>query len=147
MTSRNHSYCGHGNVFGIIGLFVNDPLLCLTAHHIPISLIPLQVLPPPASLLSPSPYLASSCTSFLRDCDEFVDAIGPDRPFLGGSQPNLADLAAYGVLKAVERTPTFEDAMKGSPKARAWYARVAEAIGPSSRVSTEGSAWSLAAKS
>ena len=41
--------------------------------------------------LSPMPYP--------RDCNEFIDAVGPSRPFLGGSSPNLADLAVYGVLK------------------------------------------------
>ena len=43
-----------------------------------------------------------------KDVDSFVDALrGHD--FLGGSTPNLADLSAYGVLKAVQGTPTYND--------------------------------------
>ncbi|KAG1681334.1 hypothetical protein FOA52_007380 [Chlamydomonas sp. UWO 241] len=76
-------------------------------------------------------------------CDELVDAVGPNRLFLGGDQPNLADLAAYGVLTAVARTPTYEDALANS-RIRGWYDRVAVAIGPSSRTGTIGSEWGLA---
>lgn len=78
-----------------------------------------------------------------RACNEFVDAIGPKRAFMGGDKPNLADLAVYGVLKAVEKTPTYEDALANS-KIRPWVERTAAAIGGSARVSTEGSTWGLA---
>jgi hypothetical protein len=78
-----------------------------------------------------------------RACNEFIDAIGPKQPFMGGDKPNLADLAVYGVLKAVERTPTYEDALANS-KIRPWVERTAAAIGNSARVSTEGSTWGLA---
>lgn len=47
------------------------------------------------------------------DCNKLVDSLG-GQPFLGGSAPNLADLAAFGVLRAVEHTPTFRDAMEHS---------------------------------
>ncbi|KAL6765880.1 glutathione S-transferase [Haematococcus lacustris] len=67
------------------------------------------------------------------DCNKLVDALPPGQPFLGGAEPNLADLSAYGVLKAVWHTPTFEDAMQFS-KIAAWYQRVEAAIGQSARV-------------
>ena len=94
--------------------------------------------PPPPPTLAPPPTH--------RDCDQFIDAVGPNRPFLGGATPNLADLAVYGVLKAVDKTPTFEDAMKGS-RIGAWYRRVTPAVGGSSRAGpSEGSSWGLGAK-
>ncbi|KAJ9510120.1 hypothetical protein QJQ45_015606, partial [Haematococcus lacustris] len=67
------------------------------------------------------------------DCNKLVDALPPGQPFLGGAEPNLADLSAYGVLKAVWHTPTFEDAMQFS-KIAAWYQRVEAAIGQSARI-------------
>jgi microsomal prostaglandin-E synthase 2 len=39
---------------------------------------------------------------------EWIDAIGKDRPFMGGKQPNLADLACYGVLNALEGMEAFD---------------------------------------
>ncbi len=42
------------------------------------------------------------------EVDGFVDALG-GRDYLGGSAPNLADLAAFGVLRAVAGTPTYND--------------------------------------
>ena len=74
----------------------------------------------------------------VRACDEFVDAVGPNRPFLGGAQPNLADLAVYGVLRAVRETPAFTDAMQHS-QIEPWYKRAEAVIGDNSRTSTEGS--------
>lgn len=54
-------------------------------------------------------------------------------PFLGGATPNLGDLAAYGVLKAVWHTPTFEDAMTHS-KIKPYYERMEAAVGPSRKL-------------
>lgn len=36
------------------------------------------------------------------------------RPFMGGSQPDLADLAVFGVIRAVTGTDTFNDLMQAS---------------------------------
>jgi hypothetical protein len=82
------------------------------------------------------------CCMHGRACNELVDEVGQKRPFLGGVAPNMADLAVYGVLKAVEKTPTFVDAMQHS-RIQPWYNRMTEVIGPASRVSTEGSTWGL----
>lgn len=43
-----------------------------------------------------------------KEVDGFVAALH-GRDFMGGSSPNLADLSAYGVLKAVQGTPTYND--------------------------------------
>ncbi len=67
------------------------------------------------------------------DCNTWVETIGPKRPFLGGSAPGLADLAVYGVLKAVQHTMAFSDAMANS-KIKPWYDRMEKAIGTPSRI-------------
>jgi hypothetical protein len=53
-----------------------------------------------------------------REVDKFVAALG-GRDFLGGSAPNLADLSAYGVLRAVQGTPTYNDVVAYT-KVRTW---------------------------
>eukprot|EP00798_Chlamydomonas_sp_ICE-L_P013873 gene13873-19799_t len=72
---------------------------------------------------------------------EYMDAIGPTRNFLGGDVPNLADLAMYGVLSAIKKAPTYGDLMENSPRMAAWYLKVDELAGSSARTSTEGSKW------
>ena len=69
--------------------------------------------------------------ALFASCNEFVEAM--EGPFMGGPKPDLSDLAAYGVLKAVESTPTFSDVMEKS-KIKPWFDRVAAAIGNSSRI-------------
>lgn len=63
------------------------------------------------------------------DLNRLVDLL-KGQPFLGGAHPNLADLSAFGVLRAVESTPTFADAMAHS-KIKGWYDRMVAAVGPS----------------
>lgn len=55
------------------------------------------------------------------------------RRFLGGDQPCLADLAVFGVVRSVTGTDTFNDLMQSSDIG-GWYARMFEAVGPSSRI-------------
>lgn len=55
-------------------------------------------------------------------------------PFAGGVSPDLADLSAFGVWRAVSKTDSFADAMAGNGELRAWYERMERAVGPSSRV-------------
>ncbi|MEW5303242.1 MAG: hypothetical protein WDW36_005950 [Sanguina aurantia] len=57
------------------------------------------------------------------DCNAFIDAMGSS-DFLGGAAPNLADLAVFGVLRAIEGTPTFDDTTKHS-RVASWYQRMA----------------------
>ena len=51
-----------------------------------------------------------------------------------GTPPDLADLSAFGVWRAVSKTDSFADAMRGNDELRAWYGRVERAVGASSRV-------------
>ena len=45
------------------------------------------------------------------------EAVG-ETPFCGGARPNLADLAVFGVMRAVKTFETFEDASTHVPRAR-----------------------------
>ena len=65
--------------------------------------------------------------------EEFVDAIGPRRDFLGGRDPNLADLAVFGVIRAIAGMDTFTDVMANT-RLQPWYARMAAAVGEPSRL-------------
>nr|XP_006640838.1 PREDICTED: prostaglandin E synthase 2 [Lepisosteus oculatus] len=55
--------------------------------------------------------------------NEWVAAIGKKREFMGGDQPNLADLAVFGVLRVMEGLQAFDDMMSNT-KVRAWYRRM-----------------------
>eukprot|EP01023_Acetabularia_acetabulum_P057860 TRINITY_DN6755_c1_g1_i1.p1 TRINITY_DN6755_c1_g1~~TRINITY_DN6755_c1_g1_i1.p1 ORF type:complete len:357 (+),score=75.23 TRINITY_DN6755_c1_g1_i1:444-1514(+) len=67
-----------------------------------------------------------------NDANEFVRAMG-DREFLGGSQPNLADLAVFGVIRAITGTDTFNDLMKNSD-ILPWYDRMRLLVGDSAAI-------------
>jgi microsomal prostaglandin-E synthase 2 len=60
--------------------------------------------------------------------NDFVAAVGPSRPFLGGAQPNLADITTFGVLRAVEGIEAHSDAMQHS-NIKEWYGRMKERVG------------------
>ena len=77
--------------------------------------------------------LQGDARSMLYDAaNEWVEALG-DRPFLGGSSPNLADLAVFGVTRGVVGTDTYRDMMLHSHIAP-WYERMVHAVGQSARV-------------
>ncbi|KAG9335362.1 hypothetical protein JZ751_005284 [Albula glossodonta] len=59
--------------------------------------------------------------------NEWVSAIGKKRKFMGGLQPNIADLDVYAVLKVMEGLKTFDDIMENT-KVKSWYQRVEQAI-------------------
>ena len=65
--------------------------------------------------------------------DEFMDAIGPKRSFLGGDKPNLADLAVFGVIRAISGMDTFTDIMLNT-KMQPWYAKMSSVVGDASRI-------------
>lgn len=67
-----------------------------------------------------------------KSADDWVGAVG-GRAFLGGDAPDLADLAVFGVIRAVVGTDTFNDLMQNS-QIGGWYSRMFEAVGPTSRV-------------
>jgi len=56
------------------------------------------------------------------------------QPFAGGEEPDLSDLSAFGVWRAVCKTDSFEDAMRSNARLREWYGRMEQVVGPSARV-------------
>ncbi len=54
----------------------------------------------------------------------------------GGSKPNLADLAVFGVLRPIRHLQTGED-MIAFTHIGQWYSNMEEAVGPSSRLRDE----------
>ncbi|XP_063792577.1 prostaglandin E synthase 2 [Pseudophryne corroboree] len=57
----------------------------------------------------------------------WVAAVEKHGKFLGGSQPNLADLAVYGVLRVMEGLQSFDDMMSNT-KIKPWYQGMTRAI-------------------
>jgi len=68
---------------------------------------------------------------------DFHDAM-EGRPFMGGDKPQLSDLYVFGVLRAIQGTETFKDAMANTP-IQSWFVRMTEAVGASSVVQTAAS--------
>ncbi|XP_018421002.1 PREDICTED: prostaglandin E synthase 2 isoform X1 [Nanorana parkeri] len=62
-----------------------------------------------------------------KAADTWVKAVGKHRKFMGGSEPNLADLAVYGVLRVMEGLKSFDD-MMAHTKIQPWYKRMTRAI-------------------
>ncbi|CAN7992895.1 unnamed protein product [Ixodes hexagonus] len=62
--------------------------------------------------------------SFRDACFEWTEAVGSGK-FHGGSRPNLADLAVYGVLSSVEGCTAFQDMLQET-KIGPWYFRMKE---------------------
>ncbi|XP_028269231.1 prostaglandin E synthase 2 isoform X2 [Parambassis ranga] len=58
--------------------------------------------------------------------NDWVAAIGSKRKFMGGDQPNLADLAVFGVLRVMEGLEAFDD-MMANTKVKYWYRRMQRA--------------------
>uniref|UniRef100_K7GHQ3 Prostaglandin E synthase 2 n=1 Tax=Pelodiscus sinensis TaxID=13735 RepID=K7GHQ3_PELSI len=63
-----------------------------------------------------------------KAANDWVKAVGKHRPFMGGSQPNLADLAVYGVLRVMEGLEAYDDMMNHT-MIQPWYHRMEKAIG------------------
>ncbi|KAF7660008.1 hypothetical protein LDENG_00290160 [Lucifuga dentata] len=58
--------------------------------------------------------------------NEWVAAIGKNRKYMGGAQPNLADLAVFGILRVMEGLEAFDD-MMANTKVKSWYRRMERA--------------------
>jgi len=65
--------------------------------------------------------------SLFHACDTWIKAIGPDRKFMGGNEPNLADLALYGAINSFVGCRAFEE-MRENTKIGDWFDRVHEAV-------------------
>ncbi|XP_047320596.1 prostaglandin E synthase 2-like [Impatiens glandulifera] len=66
--------------------------------------------------------------------ETWVDALD-GRDFLGGSKPNLADLAVYGVLRPIRYLRSGKD-MVANTRIDNWYSRMEKAVGESTRTNT-----------
>jgi len=66
--------------------------------------------------------------------DEWMDAVG-NKDFLGGKKPNLADLAVYGVIQAVEGTSTYKDMIERT-KVEHWLSRMKAEVGQTCRINS-----------
>ena len=54
--------------------------------------------------------------------------------FMGGSNPGAADLAVFGVLRAIQNFDTFTDIKANCPEFEAWFERTRLAVGQDSIV-------------
>ncbi|KAL8241269.1 hypothetical protein R6Q59_014624 [Mikania micrantha] len=66
--------------------------------------------------------------------ETWVDALD-GRDFLGGSKPNLADLAVFGVLRPIRYLKSGKDMVEHT-RIGEWYSRMEDAVGKSSRIKT-----------
>lgn len=64
--------------------------------------------------------------------ETWVDALD-GRDFLGGSKPNLADLAVFGVLRPIRYLRSGKDMVEHT-RIGEWYSRMESAVGESSRI-------------
>ncbi|KAF2309122.1 hypothetical protein GH714_000674 [Hevea brasiliensis] len=64
--------------------------------------------------------------------ETWVDALN-GREFLGGSKPNLADLAVFGVLRPIRYLRSGRDMVEHT-RIGEWYTRMEHAVGESSRI-------------
>lgn len=67
--------------------------------------------------------------------DSWVAAVGDQRPFLGGDEPNMADLSVFGVLRAMHGLDTYTDMMRET-SIEPWFTRMTAKVGDSSRVAS-----------
>lgn len=59
--------------------------------------------------------------SLYDECNYFAKAVKlKGTPFIGGNEPNLADLAVYGVLNSIEGCYAFKDLLNNS-NIKTWY--------------------------
>uniref|UniRef100_A0AC35TPV2 Prostaglandin E synthase 2 n=1 Tax=Rhabditophanes sp. KR3021 TaxID=114890 RepID=A0AC35TPV2_9BILA len=59
--------------------------------------------------------------------EKWVEAIGPSRTFMGGKEPNLADLSLYGAIQSFVGLDVFEE-MKQKTKITKWYTEMDKAV-------------------
>jgi len=71
--------------------------------------------------------------ALLGAANEWSDAVGEGRTFMGGDEPNLADLSMFGVIRSITGTDTFMDMLHQS-RISGWYESMMAAVGPSSRI-------------
>uniref|UniRef100_A0AAV1U382 Prostaglandin E synthase 2 n=1 Tax=Peronospora matthiolae TaxID=2874970 RepID=A0AAV1U382_9STRA len=65
-----------------------------------------------------------------------ADAVGDKRMFLGGHEPNKADLSVFGVLRAMHGLDTYNDVMRET-KIGPWFRCMTDRVGSSSRTASK----------
>ncbi|RAL47397.1 hypothetical protein DM860_013362 [Cuscuta australis] len=70
--------------------------------------------------------------SLYEAAETWVDALN-GRDFLGGSKPNLADLAVFGVLRPIRYLKSGKDMVENT-RIGSWYSRMESAVGQPSKV-------------
>jgi microsomal prostaglandin-E synthase 2 len=81
--------------------------------------------------------------ALVRVLDDFAAAVAAGAaggPFLGGAAPNLADVSAFGALRAIKGLATHAEALQASPRARAWYEAMEARVGGSALTARVGEA-------
>ena len=68
--------------------------------------------------------------------NSWVDAVGDKCPFLGGDEPNKADLSVFGVLRAMYGLDAYNDVMRET-KIEPWFRRMTAKVGFSSRTASK----------
>lgn len=71
-------------------------------------------------------------TALYEAAETWVDALD-GREFLGGSKPNLADLAVFGVLRPIRYLRSGKDMVEHT-RIGEWYTRMENVVGESSRI-------------
>ena len=62
--------------------------------------------------------------SIYKDSRKWMKAIGEYRSYLGGEEPNLADMSVYGVIRSIEGLDTYRDLMEENVKLEKWYKKM-----------------------
>ncbi|VDM37533.1 unnamed protein product [Toxocara canis] len=65
-------------------------------------------------------------TALMDACEQWMSALG-DRPFLGGRQPNLADLALYGAMNSFYGCAAFAELLERT-RIGVWFERMRSAV-------------------
>lgn len=66
--------------------------------------------------------------SLYDECNYWVRSINAKKTqFMGGRQPNLSDLAVYGILSSIEGCIAFQDLLDNS-KIGSWYFSMKDAV-------------------
>ncbi|XP_067941123.1 prostaglandin E synthase 2-like [Watersipora subatra] len=65
--------------------------------------------------------------SLYKSVNEWLEGVGPSRKFMGGDNPNLADLAVYGVMSAIEGCQAFKD-LSDNTNFMEWYTPMKKAV-------------------
>lgn len=79
--------------------------------------------------------IADERTALFDALQRWTREVG-EKPFLGGTQPNVGDLGVYACIHAIEGLDAFKDLMANTDISE-WYTRVEHAIGASSCVRAE----------